>query len=228
MARAAGILVFVENNTYSRMASFVAKVNGDKRVSSEVLSIYLVTPTRDATRELAHKLRENPDLQHLERIGRLKPNNVLRDLTAPWRLSEHFTNNHTVVVNLETVNPDFRKKYPDPNLTLPAGSIEDGESVYDAAHRELFEETRIRVHPSMLQRGIGLFRGGILMFPVVVTHKTPMYMTDDNSLVIGFAQIYPRYRSIVPFSCRHHIISLSTSNGRQQSERPSGSCTIAV
>jgi ADP-ribose pyrophosphatase YjhB (NUDIX family) len=124
----------------------------------------------------------------LERINRLRPNNALRDLTARWRLNPEFANNHHLLVNLETVCPEFRYKYPDPNLTLPAGSVEHGEEPYTAAHRELFEESRIRVHPAHVGDFIGLFRGGIKMFTVIVTLYTPLIM-QDGVLYIGWKSL---------------------------------------
>lgn len=180
------MLIFVHKSVVSLMSSFLAK-NAASRVSPEVLSLHLVTPSRAATKALAEELRQKPELQHLERIHRLRPNNAVRDLTAEWRLDKQFVEDHQLLVNLETVNPDFRKKYPDPNLTLPAGGVEEGEVPYTAAHRELFEEARIRVHHSYVGPPIGLFRGGIKMFTVVVTPQTPMVMHDDV-LFIGFHQ----------------------------------------
>ena len=179
------MLIFVHTSALPRMTTFLNKINGTERVSPEVLSLHLVTPTREDTKALSEELRKQPELQHLERVERLRPNNALRDLTVSWRLDPTFVANHKLVVNLETVNPDFRKKYPDPNLTLPAGGVEEGELPYAAAHRELFEETRIRVHPRYVGPPIGLFRGGIKMYPVVVTSATPMSM-HDRILYIGF------------------------------------------
>ncbi len=190
MSRSAGMLIFVHASAQSRMTFFVNEINDAGRVSPEVLSLHLVTPTRKATKALSDALRDRPELQYLERIERLRPNNAMRDLTAPWRLDPNFAEHHKLLVNLETVNPDFRKKYPDPNLTLPAGGVEQGEHPYMAAHRELFEETRIRVHPRTVGNPIGLFRGGIKMYPVVVTNLTPMYM-HDGVLYIGFENHFP-------------------------------------
>lgn len=181
----AGILIFVHTSALAQMTSFISKINGTTRVSPEVLSLHLVTPTRQATQAMAEEMRQWPHLQSLERIERLKPNNAVRDLTAAWRMDKTFVDNHKLIVNLETVNPEFRKKYPDPNLTLPAGGVDPGELPYMAAHRELFEETRIRVHPKYVGAPIGLFRGGMKMFTTVVTNQTPMYM-HNRILYIGF------------------------------------------
>jgi hypothetical protein len=189
----AGMLIFVHKSMVSRMSALISQINGTvqpdgtSRVSPEVLSLHLVTPSRQATKALSEELRTRPELQHLERIHRLRPNNAVRDLTAEWRLDKNFVEDHQLVVNLETVNPEFRKKYPDPNLTLPAGGVEKGELPYNAAHRELFEETRIRVHPACVGPPIGLFRGGIKMFTVVVTPQTSLAI-HDGVLYIGFHQ----------------------------------------
>ena len=183
----AGMLIFVHELALLRMASFIQQINGTSRVSPEVLSLHMVKPTRADTKALAGELRTRPELQHLERIHRLRPNNAVRDLTAEWRLDKTFVDEHQLVLNLETVNPDFRKKYPDPNLTLPAGGVEQGEMPYMAAHRELFEETRIRVHDDCVGPPIGLFRGGMKMFTVVVTRTTPLVM-HDGVLYIGWRE----------------------------------------
>ena len=179
------MLVFVHTSAVPRMEAFIKQINGNARVSDEVLSIHLATPTRDATKALSEQLRIQPELQTLERIERLRPNNLVRDLTVAWRLDPEFVTNHMVLLNLETVNPDFRKKYPDPNLTLPAGGIEEGELPCVAAHRELFEEARVRVHPHIVGHPIALFRGGIKMYTVVVGSHTPLHMYD-GALHIGF------------------------------------------
>jgi len=180
----AGMLLFVHTDVEMFVKSLIDKINGITRVSPEVLSLHLVHPTRDAARDLSLQMRKYDSLQHLERIERLRPNNAVRDLTAPWRMSPAFTNTHKLVVNLETVNPEFRAKYPNPNLTLPAGGVEEGESPHFAAHRELFEETRIKVDPVLVQNPVGLFRGGIQMFQVFLYKWTPMYMVN-NTLYIG-------------------------------------------
>jgi hypothetical protein len=201
------MLIFVHKSVLPRVSAFIAQINGTSRVSPEVLSLHLVTPSREATRALAEELRARPELQHLERIHRLRPNNAVRDLTAQWRLNTNFVQDHQLVVNLETVNPEFRKKYPDPNLTLPAGGVEEGELPYNAAHRELFEETRIRVHPAYVGNPIGLFRGGIKMFTVVVTPQTPLVMHDDGVLYIGFHQpdVFLDHQSLVHLDSRHAV-----------------------
>ena len=166
--------------------SFLDSMNKDGRVSAEVLALYLATPSRNAVRALCHDLKQRSELKDVERIARLKPNNAVRDLTAPWRLQQKFVDTHKLLLNLETVNPEFRHKYPDPNLTLPAGGIETGESPLQAAHRELFEETRIKVDPALVRGHIGLFRNGMHMYCVVITADTPiMLCPEDKTLYVG-------------------------------------------
>ena len=209
--RTAGILLFVHKDVLPLMESMLGEINGTKRVSPEVLSLHLVTPTREHVKELSTQLSQHEDLQHLERIGRLRGNNSLKDLTAihKQRLNPDFVSTHKLVVGLETFNPEFRKKYPEPNLTLPAGKVEEGESVKQAAHRELMEETRIRVDPMLAHSYIGLFRGGIRMFVVEITSRTPMSL-EDGVLNIGSAcGIREYYKNLLdvghpPFIIQHH------------------------
>ena len=114
---------------------------------------------------------------NLEMIHKLKANNLLRDLTAQWRIDHEFAEQYLLVVGLETVNDQFRRQYPVPNLTLHAGKIEKGESVYFAATRELFEETRIRV--GCVRERIGLMSQGMVMYTAYVTPETALHIKDD-------------------------------------------------
>jgi ADP-ribose pyrophosphatase YjhB (NUDIX family) len=218
----AGMLLFVHEDAFERMHTFINLINGATRVSPEVLSLHLVRPTREAMRDMSLKLRDDPALQHLEHIRRLKPNNAVRDLTAPWRLSHAFTTTHLLLVNLETVNPAFRAKYPDPNLTLPAGGVECGERPRVAAHRELLEETRIKVDPALVQTPMGLFRGGIRMYQVPIYAWTPLHMAGNTLYVGDIPRIEAFYSSWVlpndgpappPSGERdeHHLLNGSTS-----------------
>lgn len=182
----AGMLLFVDNQIEAAIQTVFNEMNSAGRVSPEVLSLHLATPSRSAVRDAANKLKTHPDLQGVERLHRLKPNNAVRDLTAPWRLHPEFVNAYKLVLNLETVNPEFRHKYPDPNLTLPAGGIDAGEHPLHAAHRELFEEARIKVDPRLVCGYIGLFKNGMHMYCVVITPHTPtLFSQDDNTLYIG-------------------------------------------
>ena len=204
----AGILLFIHTSAQSVMEQLVVQMNGSKRVSPEVLSLHLVQPSRGAMHNEAVRLREDPALQDLERIEYLKPNNAVRDLTAPWRLDPGFVETHTLLVNLETVNPEFAQKYPNPNLTLPAGQIEPGETPAQAAHREFLEETRIKVDPALVCGRIGLFRGGITMACVVVTDHTPLTFVNGH-LCIGDVQNIDRCYAYIDWQARHRI-----ENGR--------------
>ena len=195
--KTAGMLLFVHKTMLPIMEEIVKKINGSQRVSDEVLSLHMVTPTREDVKKLSHELSTQEELQHLERIGKLRGNNSLKDLTGKKRLDPEFVNNHKLIVNLETFNPDFKKKYPEPNLTLPAGKVEQGESVKHAAHRELLEETRIRVDPKLIRSHIGLFRGGIRMFVVEITDKTMLNFSEEGLLDIGCQRrIWEYYRNV--------------------------------
>lgn len=175
--------MFIHNSEKSRFCKLLHIMNSQGRISPEVLSLYCVAPTREATRDLSRRLQNVPELQHLEAIHRLKPNNGLRDLTAPWRTNPQFAREFSLLVSLETVNPEFRSKYPIPNLTLQAGSIEEGESALDAAQRELFEEAHVVVR-EVIQPPVGLLGGGMLMYCTFVTAETPLKLVD-NVLYVG-------------------------------------------
>lgn len=162
----AGVLLFIHRSTQPRIEAILNSMNAAGRISDEVHSLHLVTPTRQATHAACEALRMDETLQGLEEIDRLKPNKGVQDLTAPWRLHREITEDYKLILNLETVNPDYRAKYPVPNLTLPAGSMEAGETPLDCATRELTEETRFVVDRKLLRRHkpIGLFRKGVTMF----------------------------------------------------------------
>lgn len=182
---AAGVLIFVHEQELERFMSYIDEMNRDAPVTREVFKLYCVNPTRDATRALSATLQVDPALQHLEAVKRLKPNNSLRDLTAPWRLNPEFAAQYYLLVGLETVSAELRDKYPHPNLTLQAGKIEEGESPLEAATRELYEEARIRakyVHGPP----ITLMSKGMFMYSVFVTRDTPLFLNENGTLYIGF------------------------------------------
>ena len=182
---AAGVCVFVDEPALDRFMQYIDLMNASGRVSHEVMRLFCVNPTREATRALCATLQQDESLQGLEALDRLRPNNSLRDLTAPWRLTPEFAQRFYLLVSLETVAEELRDKYPHPNLTLQAGKIEDGESPLEAAVRELHEEARIKarvVHGPP----IPLMSKGMFMYSVFVMQDTPLFLSDSGTLYIGF------------------------------------------
>lgn len=177
---AAGVLIFIESSQVPRMQQHVDALNAMNkettgRVTPEVLSLHLVTPTRDAIAELSAELAAKPEHAHLENIHKLRANNALRDLTAPWRLTPEFCAEYKLLVSIETVSPELRAKYPVPNLSLQAGKIEQGETSFDAALRELWEEARIRPAPYVVYpTPILLMSKGMHAFCVYITVDTKL------------------------------------------------------
>lgn len=181
-----GILLFIHISTLPLIEKVLAHLNSTGRVSDEVLFLYTVIPTRDHIHNMCTVLRLDPGLQHLEKIEKLKPNNSLRDLTAPWRLKYDLYKNFRLVVSLETVTDKFRGKYPIPNLTLQAGSMESGETPLETALRELEEEARIRLDPALIKHSpIGLLGRGMLMYPVYITNDVFIRHEADGSYFLG-------------------------------------------
>lgn len=181
-----GILLFIHTLALPLIEKVLAKLNQQGRVSDEVLYLYTVIPTRDDIQTKCAVLRSDPSLQHLEKIEKLKPNNGLRDLTAPWRLKYDLCKNFRLVVSLETVTDSFRHRYPVPNLTLQAGSQEVGETPLDTALRELMEEARIRIDPALIKHSpIGLLGRGMLMYPVYITDDVWVRQESDGSYFLG-------------------------------------------
>jgi hypothetical protein len=180
---AAGVLVFVKDSELPRFSTLVDKMNARAPVSKEVLKLYCVRPTREATNALSHLLRSDPSLSGLEAVDKLKPNNALRDLTAPWRLTPEFSSAFHLLVSLETVSAELRSKYPHPNLTLQAGKIESGETPLQAAVRELYEEANISVN-FVTGPPVTLMSKGMFMYTVFVTETTSLYQTDEGTLFI--------------------------------------------
>jgi hypothetical protein len=176
-AGGAGIMIFVDVREYDRFKVYLDELNKSGRVSEEVLALFCVKPTREDLKVLCASVQTDAVYKNLEMIHKLKPNNLLRDLTAQWRIEHDFAQQYLLVVGLETVNDKFRRQYPFPNLTLHAGKIEKGESVFFAATRELFEETRIRV--SSVRERIGLMSQGMIMYSAYVTPETSLVVKDD-------------------------------------------------
>lgn len=183
---AAGVLIFVERSQTERMQQYVDRLNANTsgRVSDEVLSLHLVAPTRAALAELSAEIAARPELAHLENIQRLRPNNALRDLTAPWRLSPEFCDAYNLLVSIETVSPELRAKYPVPNLSLQAGKLEPGESSFDAALRELWEEARIRPAPYVVHPvPILLMSKGMHAYCVYINEQTVLDYNNDTLFI---------------------------------------------
>lgn len=176
---AAGVLVFVHVSQVSRVQAILNQMNANSPVSREVMFLFLEKPTRDAMNKLSQELQLDPRLQGLERLDRLRPNNALRDLTAPWRLAPEFCNEYYLLVSYEGVDDEFRAKYPIPNLTLQAGKIEPGESPMECARRELFEEARIQV-TDLQPWPIKLMSKGMYMYPTFVLPGTELKLDTDN------------------------------------------------
>jgi hypothetical protein len=181
---AAGVLIFVADAELPRFMAIIQAMNEAGAVSREVLQLYCVRPTRDATRALSLELQQDAALQHLEQIQKLKPNNSLRDLTAPWRLHPDFCAHYYLLVGLETVSEELKDRYPHPNLTLQAGKIEEGESPLEAAKRELYEEARICCK-HVAGPPVTLMSKGMFMYYAFVEKDTTLHMVNDT-LYIGY------------------------------------------
>ena len=182
---AAGVLLFVKRGVVPIFRQMLSALNARGRVSNEVLSLHLVHPSTEAVAQLADVLSKDPRLQDVENIDKLRSNNGLRDLLSGHRLPDWVVRQYMLVVGIETVTEAFRFKYPNPNLTLQAGSIEKGETVLNAAVRETFEEARILVHwTALMPRPIRLLGGGLMMYTCLIDHKTLVRCTR-NSIYIG-------------------------------------------
>lgn len=182
----AGVLLFI-NNTCGVDArdEITSYLNHRGRVSEEVLQLYWVRPTRNDLSKLCEHLHRNEWLEpRVELLPKLRPNNGLRDLTAYWRLSNEIKNGYHLLVGLETVNPEYRRKYPIPNLTLQAGSIENNETIIDGALREMQEEANIHVNKTLLTHApIKLLRGGMWMFPCFVNSMSQCTFKNNKVFI---------------------------------------------
>lgn len=182
---AAGVLLFVNRGIVPIFRQMIEALNARGRVSNEVLSLHMVHPSTEAVAQLALSLSKDSRLQHVENIEKLRGNNGLRDLLSSHRLPDWVVQQYMLVVGIETVTEEFRFKYPNPNLTLQAGSIEKGETHLNAALRELFEEARILVHwTALMPRPIRLLGGGLVMYISLIDHKTLVRCTR-NAIYIG-------------------------------------------
>ena len=190
---ASGVLLFIDRKIVPIFSYVIGHLNSRGRVSEEVLSLHLVQPSVTGVAQLTQELIHDPKMQHVENIHKLKPNNGLKDLIGKNRLHRHLVQNYMLVVGVETVTDKFRSKYPNPNLTLQAGHIEDKETPLYAAVRELSEEAHIVVHwTSLFPTPIRLLGGGLIMYPCKLSGDSllrisPEYVyigrwsTDPNS-----------------------------------------------
>ena len=182
---AAGVLLFVHRDVVPIFRKLLVALNSRGRVSSEVLSLHLVQPSMEAVLQLNQALRQDPQMQGVENVAKIRPNNGVRDLLSGRRLPQWIVEQYMLVLGVETVTEAFRAKYPNPNLTLQAGSIERGETVLQAAIRELYEESRILVHVKAIRtRPIRLLGGGLVMFPCFIDGHTLVRLTQ-NAVYIG-------------------------------------------
>jgi hypothetical protein len=182
---AAGVLLLVHRDVIPIFHKLLVALNARGRVSEEVLSLHLVQPTLEAVLQLNRDLCRHPQMQNVENLPKMRPNNGLRDLLARNRLPPWIVDEYMLVVGVETVTEAFRAKYPNPNLTLQAGSVERGETVLQAAIRELYEESRVLVHwQALRKRPIRLLGGGLTMFPCIIDSHTLVRLTQ-NAVYIG-------------------------------------------
>ena len=166
--------------------------------SDEVLSLHLVQPEAEAVARLTKDLCEDPAMAHVENLHKLKPNNGLKDLVGKKRLHPTLVRNYMLVVGIETVTEKFRSKYPNPNLTLQAGSIEKNESALTAAIRELSEEARVVAHwTSLSPTPIRLLGGGLVMYPCQITANSLIRITRNFVYVFKRSTV-TRFRT---FTC---------------------------
>ena len=177
---AAGVLLFVNRKVVPIIRQLLHELNSKGRVSDEVLSLHLVQPNAAAVAKLTTDLCRDPAMAHVENLHKLKPNNGLKDLVGKKRLHPALVRDYMLVVGIETVTDKFRNKYPNPNLTLQAGSIEKNESSLTAAIRELSEEARVFTHWTALSpTPIRLLGGGLVMYPCQITPKTLIRITRE-------------------------------------------------
>ena len=183
----AGVIVLVHHDVVPAFSLIIRYLNRRARVSDEVYSLHLVKPSIRAVYRLAEHLKRDPHHTFVENISNLRPNNSLRDLLAKRkRLTDDQVANYMMLVSIETVTDKFRAKYPNPNLTLQAGSVEKFENIVDAGVRELFEEAKIRIDQSKLFRPpIKLLGGGLFMYMVHIGKDTRVSIgTDDDSVTL--------------------------------------------
>ena len=175
------MLLFVDRKVVPIFRQLLNELNAKGRVSDEVLSLHLVQPNTEAIARLTKDLCEDPAMLHVENLHKLRPNNGLKDLVSKKRLHPTLVRNYMLVVGIETVTEAFRSKYPNPNVTLQAGSIEKNESALTAAIRELSEEARVVAHwTSLSPTPIRLLGGGLVMYPCQITANSLIRITRGH------------------------------------------------
>ena len=177
----AGVIILIHHSVIPIFATLVRYLNRNGRVSDEVLSLHLVRPTMDAVIQLGDALKRDPALRYVENIDKLRPNNGVKDLLSGRRLTKDQTENYMLLVSVETVTNEFRRKYPNPNITLQAGSVENRESIICAGIRELYEEARILVHASIVEPNpMKLLGGGLFMYVCYIGSNTEVKINGGS------------------------------------------------
>jgi hypothetical protein len=189
----AGIIILIHRSVVPIFTLIIKYLNRNGRVSDEVLSLHLVRPTMIAVGKLAESLKQDPALKYVENISKLRPNNGVKDLLSGRRLSKDQVENHMLLVSVETVTNAFRKKYPNPNITLQAGSVEDRESVMCAGIRELHEEARILVESDIVSTApLKLLGGGLFMYVCYIDRRTEVKIHKNSIQLLRNNIRWPR------------------------------------
>lgn len=189
----AGVIILIHKSVIPIFTLLVKYLNRNGRVSDEVLSLHLVRPTITAVTQLAESLKHDPALKYVENIAKLRPNNGVKDLLSGKRLTNDQVNNHMLLVSVETVTNEFRKKYPNPNITLQAGSVEKRESVMCAGIRELHEEARILVEADIVHAvPMRLLGGGLFMYPCYIDRSTEVKILKHSIQLLRRNCRWPR------------------------------------
>jgi hypothetical protein len=182
----AGVLVLVHKTVVPICKLLIQYLNRNGRVSNEVLSLHLVEPTLEGVMNLTESLKSDPAFRHVENVDNFRPNNGVRDLLSGSRLNRDQIQNHMLLVSVETVTDEYRKKYPNPNITLQAGSIETKESIMSAGIRELHEEAKILVQPNIVNSvPLRLLGGGLFMYVCYIHQRTEVKIIDGSIHLTG-------------------------------------------
>ena len=189
----AGVIILIHKRVVPIFTLLVKYLNRNGRVSDEVLSLHLVRPTLSAVLQLTESLKHDPALKYVENINKLRPNNGVKDLLSGKRLTNDQVENHMLLVSVETVTNRFRKKYPNPNITLQAGSVEKRETVMGAGIRELLEEARIHVQSDIVHSiPMKLLGGGLFMYPCHIDSNTEVKILEHSIQLLRRKCKWPR------------------------------------